>query len=123
MGTKQKIAEAKNCPARSKIDFQITMLNKTIKLIIDSAASHYISNDNSVLIEYKVHQIPNLVNMLDASKVTTLTLVWVGHLPVMFQVKENKTVLVLKNVEYVPDAVDNIISVNRFNEQFKTHVF
>lgn len=43
-----------------------------------------------------------------------------GILPILFRFNKTDTILKLKNVQFVPEANENVISVNRFNIQFKT---
>jgi len=71
------------------------------------------------LFNYQVHDQPIQVRTIEKQKQVTLESVGQGQLSLLLSYKSNKTVFTLKGVQYVPTTNQNVISVNRFNRQFK----
>jgi hypothetical protein len=113
--------EAKNCPRNSsKYDLELSKFTRVTSFFLDSAASHSVVGDKRLLINYRDHQIPVLVKTLQKENLVSLHSVGEGTIPILFQYKNEKTIITLKKVQYVPNTADNVISVNQFNVQFRT---
>lgn len=109
---------AKDCKGILSYLFFNDYFNKEITFLIDCAESHHIVGSQKLLIKFVKFEKPK--------KITTLAIddevfsLGEGFLPVYLEHEKSKIVLLLKQVQYVPDVDDYIISCGAFNEQFKT---
>lgn len=112
--------EARDCPRKLTKNLELSMFTRSCVLLIDSAASHNITCDVTTLFDYIEHCTPIPVKTLQGKDLVNFNALGQGSMPVLLRYKNTETILVIKNVQFVPDAENNVVSVNKFNEQFHT---
>lgn len=114
--------EARNCPVygpsklKSNESLNDMFYWKTVIFFADSAASHSLVGDKNVLFEYKEFNTP--VKVKTANREAPLFSVGEGSLPNLFTTGKKKFIIKLKQVQFVPNVDDSIISASALNQQF-----
>lgn len=93
--------------------------NENEIFLIDSACNSHIVNDKNLLLDYIEFGNSELIKTADKTADGFHSLGY-GFLPILLSCNKTKTVINLKNVHYVPNCDNSIISVSALNSQFKT---
>lgn len=114
--------EARTCKyANSKCySLKIEDFTQDLTCVLDSGANYTFIRDKNLLLDFKMHSSPMLVQTIEEKLVVQLQSIGEGVLVIMLQFKSKQTVLRFKNVQCVPSARHDVISVSHFNEQFHT---
>lgn len=115
--------EKKDCPNPKKtgmnnLEFDSSEFNKSVCVLIDSGATHHVTNKKEYLCDFKMLASP--MSVKTASKNGELFSYGEGSLKMVILFEKSKSLLILKNVQFVPEITETIISVNKFNLQFQS---
>ena len=112
---------ARDCQNSNKSES--STFNTPSKVLVDSCSSHHIVYNCNFLIDYVAHENPLSVTTLnELNEYIPLKSIGQGTLPVIIEFKKQKTMLLVKNVQFVPHAKKIILSANTHNQQFHTTV-
>jgi len=92
--------------------------DKNISFLVDSGASHHVVGEKNMLIEYSPFK--EKVEVTTAAKQKTLLSFGEGSLPMLLTFGKKKSVVVLQMVQYIPEITEPILSVRKFNKQFRS---
>ena len=85
--------------------------------IVDSAANQHMVKDKSILFDYKEFDFPVAVETAD--KNNKMHAIGEGSLPILVTFGKTQTIIILHNVQCVPNIDNLILSVSALSRQFK----
>ena len=91
-----------------------------ITFLVDSGASHHCVTDKSVLNDFRTHEKPIPVSL--AKNTIYLSALGEGSLTILVQYGKFSHILQLVRVQFIPELSEHVLSVRKFNMQFKTSV-
>lgn len=96
------------------------LFQNVIIFIVDSGATHHAVSNESVLFEFRRYDKPIEVRLVVENAPVIATSTGCGTILVLLTFGKSKHVLKIINVQLVKNLTENVLSVRKFNAQFRT---